>query len=327
MSSSVLPLLQDQLNRYALPIILILGNVGNAFIVILFNKHRQNSCSMYLILAAVMNSAFITFNIPISRYAIDFVDPTSLSLPFCKVRFYLYHAWGQIARYLIVLACVDRFVLTSNHAWFRVINSPSVIRCIIGILFIFWHISPIHILILVTISNGRCGPTGVYYMVYYTYLLVFVCLIPTVIMTICGFLSHRNMKRLHTRVQPMGNTAADSRGHITIHRRDRALLTMVLAEIAIYVVTTFVYPFIIMEVSVTNYMGISKSVTYRQMESFISNLGTILIYFNSAVPFYTYLVVSKPFRKDFKQVFASWMRRTTEVTNISTSQRPRLVQS
>jgi len=217
---------------------------------------------MYLIWGAVMNSAFITLNISISLYAFDYEDPTIRFVPFCKVRAYLAHTSGQIARYLIVLVCADRLLLTSNYARFRVINQPSVIKWVIVIVFIFWNVSSIHIPILTTITNGRCDPTGVYYIVYYTYLLVFLCLIPSVSMIICAFLTYRNMKRLHARVQPIGNTIAGSRGNITIHRRDRELLSMVLAEVVIYVATTFIYPFIIIEISVTTYMGIRKSVTY-----------------------------------------------------------------
>jgi hypothetical protein len=145
-------------------------------------------------------------------------------------------------------------------------------------------------------------------------------------MIICAFLTYRNMKRLHARVQPIGNTIAGSRGNITIHRRDRELLSMVLAEVVIYVATTFMYPFIIIEISVTTYMGIRKSVTYLQVESFISNLGTIFIYINSAVPFYTYFAVSRPFRKEVKQVFTKWMRQVDAGTNITDGQRIRPVQ-
>jgi hypothetical protein len=154
MSSSVLPLVQVQLNRYALPIILILGTIGNVFIVALFYKRRHHSCSMYLIWGAVMNSAFITLNISISLYAFDYEDPTIRFVPFCKVRAYLAHTSGQIARYLIVLVCADRLLLTSNYARFRVINRSSVIKWVIVIVFIFWNVSSIHIPILTTITNG-----------------------------------------------------------------------------------------------------------------------------------------------------------------------------
>ncbi|CAF0954226.1 unnamed protein product [Adineta steineri] len=315
MSSSLLPLLQVQLNQYVLPIIIILGNIGNAFIVVLFIQHRRNSCSMYLILGAIMNSAFMTLNIPITLYTINYGDPTIRSLSFCKIRFYLYHVWGQIARYAIVLACVDRFIMTSNYARLRVMNRYSLVKWIIGIVCIFWHIFPVHILILMTITSGRCGPTDIYYLLYYIYLLVFVCIIPSTIMVICALLTYRNMRQLHTRVQPIGINNAGENNRITIHRRDRDLLSMVLAEVAIYVVTTFVYPFIIMEISISTTMGVTKSVTYLQIESFISNFGTILIYFNSAVPFYTYFLVSKPFRKEFKQFFSKWMRQTVGENN------------
>jgi hypothetical protein len=311
MSSSVLPLLQVQLTLYGSYIILIFGNIGNAFIVILFSRHRQNSCSTYLLCAAFINSVFITFNISLSMYTINYGDPTIHSLVFCKLRLYFIHVWSQIAKYLIVLSCVDRFVLTNNNAHFRAINRRIATRCIIGIVIIFWHIVPIHSPILATIMNGRCGQFGVYYIVYYTYLLIFVCFIPSVSMTIFSALAHYNIKRLHARVQPIGNTTESSHGNITIHRRDRELFIMVLAEVAVYIVTTSVYPFILLEVAVTTYIGISKSPHQLQIESFISAIGTLLIYVNSAAPFYTYFAVSGAFRKECNKLFSKWRRQVT----------------
>jgi hypothetical protein len=121
-------------------------------------------------------------------------------------------------------------------------------------------------------------------------------------MIIFAFLAYCNLKRLHSRVQPICSNTVDTRRNITIHRRDRELFIMVLGEVVIYVVTTLAYPFVLLEVSVTTYMGISKSTEHLQIESFESTIGMILIYLNSSVPFYAYLVVSKAFRKEFKQL-------------------------
>ena len=62
MSSSTLTTIQNQLNLYGYSIFMILGNIGNVFIVIIFSRQRQNACSIYLISSAVVNIVYLTFN-------------------------------------------------------------------------------------------------------------------------------------------------------------------------------------------------------------------------------------------------------------------------
>jgi hypothetical protein len=119
MSASFLPVLQIYLNQYGMPTCLILGNIGNAFIIYIWRKRQQNTCSMYLLNAAIMNIIFLTFNVPLLTYTYDHGDSTSRSLIFCKLRNFLLHVVGQIVRYFVVLVCIDRFAITSLRAGLR----------------------------------------------------------------------------------------------------------------------------------------------------------------------------------------------------------------
>jgi hypothetical protein len=84
-----------------------------------------------------------------------------LALTLCKLRFYLPQIFSQTARYVTVVACINQFILTTNHAHlFRTVNRPSVTRYSIGIVFIFRCIFITPILILTTISNEQCGQFG-----------------------------------------------------------------------------------------------------------------------------------------------------------------------
>jgi hypothetical protein len=292
----VFPFLQLQVNRYVIPSIIILGDIGNIFIVILFNRRRKNSCSTYILWAAVMNSIAITFNVIYTLYSINQGDPTIYSLIGCKLRPYIPQVFSQTARYLTILVCIDRFILTINHTYFRFINRPLVVRYLMISVFIFWLIFLTHIIIWTTINDGQCNQFGVYSIVYFLYLIIFVCLVPLILKTIFGFLAYYKMKQLHTRVQSISN--------LTIHRRDRELFAMVLAEVIVYLITTLPYPIIIIEMAATNYMGINKSIERIEMESFLLTVSFALIYLNCSTPFYTYFAVSKKFRKDFKAFFS-----------------------
>jgi hypothetical protein len=322
MSSSVLSMLQVQVPLYVLSIILILGNVGNCCSAIVFSRRRQNSCAMYLLGAALMDIIYLTFSSTLYLVSLQHVVLTSSSLVFCKLAFYLSQAWGQIGRYFIVLACVDRFVMTTNNIRLMVLNRPLVVRYIMVFVVLFWHIFPFHVLILSTITNGQCSQFGVYYIVYHIYLVVLLCIIPFASRSIFGILAYRNIKRLRTRVQPIDHITVGDGPNNMVHRRDRELFTMATTEAAVCVVTTIIYPVIVLEVSITNYMGISKSSDHLQIESFISTIGTILVSSNSAAPFYIYLAVSSTFRRDLKKLITKLRRSMVRRTGMPGNQGP-----
>jgi hypothetical protein len=286
-------------------IVLLLGVIGNIFVVILFSRRRQNSCAMYLSGSAVFNTVGMMILIPLSIYRIYYPDPTSYSLVLCKLRYYFSHVSGQTARYLMTFACIDRFILTTNNPRLLVMHYPKVSRKIMSITIIFYHIFLIHLAIFTTIHNGQCGQFGVYYLLYQIHVLIFFSLIPLILMSVFGYWTYHNMRRLHARIR-----LAKTSVNITVHRRDRDLLTMVLAEVLIYAATIFWYPFVLLEIGITTYLGVNKTIEHIQIESLLSTIATLFIYINSAIAFYLYLIVSKQFRKDFHHLITPWRNRS-----------------
>ncbi|CAF1204228.1 unnamed protein product [Adineta steineri] len=298
--SSLLFLLQANIYQYAAPIIFGLGIIGNIFIIIMFIHRRQNSCAIYLLMAAVVNTINTTFNFTTAIYTLNHSDPGDSILVFCKLRYYFIHVWGQLARYFAIFACIDRYAVATTNTRLRWIARPSVAWKMIIAMIIIWHILASHLLIFITINNGRCGQFGLYYIVLEIYYLIFVCVIPPVSMMVCGFLAYRNLRRLHGRIKPVSIITHSKPGKNKIHRRDRDLLIMVLAEVVFYVMTMSGYPFIVLETAVTNYMGIAKSIDHIAIETFFTIVAILLLYLNYSAPFYIYIVASKTFRKDFK---------------------------
>jgi hypothetical protein len=303
MSTSLLPVIQIQLVRYGITTIMFLGCTGNAYVVFAFLKHYKNPCAMLLLCAAMMNIIYLGLSIPLNVYTYEHGDPSLYSMGLCKSRYYLFHVWGQMSRYFIVLACIDRFALTNRNNNIRKLSQPRIALCLIVIITIFWHLFALHIAIMTTVKNGRCGYFDLYYTLNSVYVLIFVCLIPPIIMSIFGYLAFRNMKRSNTRVQPSGSGSVG----IIIQRHDRNLLVMVLAEVLVYFVTMSLYPVIICELAVTTSMGVIKSLQQIQIENFILFFAQFLIYINTSAPFYIYLVASKTFRNEFKKtVNTAW---------------------
>jgi hypothetical protein len=307
MSIAFLPIIQAYIAQYGMSIILVLGNIGNTFVILLFYQRRRTACSIYLSCAALINIIYLTFNIPIYIYTYLRGDPTSNSLIFCKLRFYLSHIFGQMARYFIILVCSDRYLITNINFHQRRFNRPIIAKYLILIVTIFWCIIGSHQLIFTTIDNQRCGQFGIYYIINSIYLLIVFSIIPLVLMIIFGYLTYRQIKQLHARVRPL----ASNINRFIVHRRDRELSIMILIEVFIYFLTMILFLSISLELLSTFYMTENKTIERIQIENFITIFSVFLIYMNHAAPFYIYILVSKRLRRDFKNIFRKCCRQTT----------------
>jgi hypothetical protein len=300
MSSSTLTTIENQLTVYGYSIFMILGNIGNVFIVIIFSRQRQTACAIYLICSAVMNIVYLTYDGIATIVMFYYPDRTTRVIIFCKTYKYILYIFGQEAKTMIVSACIDRFLITSSRANFRAFSTPQRAKYLIVFSFIFWLLSTIHVPIMMTVVNGQCTTSNVYSIIYTVYTIIFVCLIPTITSAIFGYLTYGNMRQMQIRVQPLVQNTINT--NTSIQRRDRDLLVIVIAEVVTYFVTTALFPLILLEMLITEYVMPNKSFQYLQIEILIYNIAVFLLYVNTAAPFYTYLISSKSFRREFKQL-------------------------
>jgi len=275
---------------------MILGNIGNLFIAIIFTRYRQNACALYLISSAVVYSICLTFEGIIGIVILYYSNRTTHTITFCKIYSYIINVIGQVPKTMIILACIDRFLITSTRANFRAFSTPKRAKYIIFFSTIFWTLFCIPAPIMTKTINGQCTTSGVYSIIYSVYSILFIGFIPTILSGIFGYLSYHNMRQMKKRVQPVVNA------NIGIQRQDRDLLIIVIAEVVTYVVTTALFPIIQLEMMISGYVIRNKSSQYLQIEFFILNVAYFLLVINSAAPFYTYLISSKSFRRDFKQL-------------------------
>jgi hypothetical protein len=248
---------------------------------------------------------------------------TIFILAFCKMIGYILNVLGQIARTMVVLACVDRFLITNERATFRAFSTLKRAKWFIFFSIIFWLIFDIHIPIMYTIIDGQCAWFGVYSTIYTFYTIIFVSAIPTIILCIFGYLTYRNMRQLHLRVQPI----IDNRNHAnnSIRRQDRDLLIIVISEALLFIAATILFPSILLEMVISGYVISNKSIQYLEIEGFILTIGYFLLLANSAMPFYIYMISSKSFRRDFKQLIISAyrkIRRQPTIVTVATIHQP-----
>jgi hypothetical protein len=130
------------------------------------------------------------------------------------------------------------------------------------------------------------------------------------------------MKQLQMRVHPGVQHTVSM--NASVQRKDRDLLIIVIAEVVVYFLTTALFPFILIEMLISEYVMPNKSFQYLQIEIFIVNIAVFLLFINTAAPFYTYLISSKSFRRDFKQlIIKSYLKltRQTPAENVSRTDR------
>jgi hypothetical protein len=307
MSSSTLTTIQAQLDLYGYSILTILGIIGSICIVILFSRQHQNPCAIYLMSSAIVNGLYLISFGPVQIFPFYYGSEAIFALAFCKIYAYILNVLGEIARTTLVLACVDRFLITNERAAFRAFSTLKRTKWFIFFSIIFWLIFDIHIPIMRTIINGRCVLFGIYSIIYTFYAIIFVSAIPVMILCIFGYLTYRNMRLVQLRVQPV----IDNRIHTnnTIRRQDRDLLIIVISEVLLFIIATIPFPLILLETTISEYIISNKSVQYSQIETFILIIAYLLLFANSAMPFYIYLMSSKSFRRDFKQLIINAYRK------------------
>jgi len=162
MSSSTLTTIENLLTVYGYSICMILGNIGNVFIIMIFSRQRQGACAIYLTCAAVMNIVYLTYDGFATIFMFYYPDETMHVIIFCKLYKYILYIFGQEAKTMLVLACIDRFLITSDRVSFRAFSTPKRAKYFILFSLIFWLLSTIHVPIMITVVNGQCNTSGLY---------------------------------------------------------------------------------------------------------------------------------------------------------------------
>jgi hypothetical protein len=101
MSSSAIFAVQQNVARYGLSTLLVLGNFGNLFTIIILartSKQKVNSCSLYLLAASISNWIVINTALVSNIVGVDHIDPQNTSNIICKLRWSGVHALLMLSR-------------------------------------------------------------------------------------------------------------------------------------------------------------------------------------------------------------------------------------
>ena len=172
------------LDRYVLPIILVVGNMTNLANIYLFSRRnlRQNPCSWYFISLSVAHLCMLDI-LGLSRILMGWMnyDYATNNSVYCKIRSYLFTVSMVLSRQFICLISIDRWLVTSPNAWLRNQSSLRVTRYLIFGSILFWLIYDSHALIGYQTNFFGCYPSaGTTYATFASVDTIVTTLLPTV---------------------------------------------------------------------------------------------------------------------------------------------------
>ena len=299
--AALLPLIQSNFTRYGLSTLLVLGNFGTVCNIVIFcssRAHRKNSCSLYLLASACFNLIAINLGLVPTLYSLDHRDPAILSQFFCKGKVYAIHIVFNASRWLVVLACADRFAVCHKQARIRSRSSPRFAYRAIALVMCLWPLIALHVPIWQGIHAGGCGPFGTYALGWGIYQFLIVGVFPPLLMTIFGMLTMKNLRGIRFRLQIGANS-----GNFQLQPRDMSMIRMVSAEIVVYILSTIWNPISQLYLTISSSVVTDKSMARKQIEAFALYLAmSFLVYVNFCATFYIYMIASRSFRLEFKRL-------------------------
>ncbi len=249
--------------------------------------------------------------------------PQVKTLLYCKIRNYLMSVSLQISRYLILIACFDRYALCSTNAYLRKFSHIHIARrYVIPAIILIWLIVPLHVPIFESIEGNTCvliGIAGVYNSIYG---IIFIGVIPPVLMLIFSLLIFRNLKLRQRRRQIVPTVNVNRQ----MQAKDQQVLAMLLVQVFAYVISTTPYTIISFYLVLKKESDMIESMNVKSTTTFILFITDMLRSVCPFTSFYLFILVSRLYRKEMKSVIyyiyqkynLLWGRNTERQNNTTT---------
>ncbi|CAF1152433.1 unnamed protein product [Rotaria sordida] len=307
---------QKYLYQFGCPILMFIGTVSCIINLIVFTQKilRKNPCSIYFIAYNVANFIYIYSSLLALTLSVGYsIDASVYNLIICRLRLYTVTLFNILSPFYIILASIDRILITSSNALTRQRSTRRLAYLCIIIGTLFWALFHIHALIASSITQLAPNTFLCYFqpgvhLIFVSYYALIKETSSLSLMIICGLWSIKNIRSMG-RVRMIVNTSVSKTttgGSIQSNSsKDQQLMFMLLMDIIIYASFSFVFVIYLMYQQTTqNYI---KNAERIQIETCIRNICL----FSAGIPFctscYANLIVSKTFRSEAKKAI-SWKR-------------------
>ncbi|CAF1437134.1 unnamed protein product [Rotaria sp. Silwood1] len=303
----------------------VIGNILN-ILVFTHKTFRNNICATYFLASTIFDSHVIIIGLlPRLLYGFG-IDPSQSSVVLCKVRFFITYFAGCTAAWFISLACVERYLSSSISANRRKLITMKRAYLSMVVVILIGFIVFGEEFYCIDINQQLLGaPQSCYQrqanvqcqIVDSLMQFLFATLTPALMMIVFGFLTLRNIRQKHRRTnavqtanttipkvpmtiachfsaqQQSTNITTDSnsrsvltRVNRTTRKRDAQLITMLLVQVAVFVISSFPISGYKLYAAATIYE--TKSNLRKSIENTIFNMSAISLFLNNTITFYIY---------------------------------------
>lgn len=302
---------QKNLFRFGGPIFVFIGTVSSILGLFVFTQKglRKSPCSIYFTAYNTTSLILIyTSFLPITLEIGYNITPTIYSLFLCRLRLYTTFLFNCLCPFYLLLASVDRVLITSRNARTRQKSTHHLAYLSILIGTICWIIGLSHVLVFSNIIPLETGELicylqlGWYSMAIGYGSLVKEILIP-LLMAIFGLWSIRNIRTIRRVTTASTSTSGIGNNQTTIglnssRSKDRQLILILLVDITIYIFFSLILAVTLMYEQITLHKPKTTEVFF--IETFIKSVAMFTAHIPFCIHSYANLLVSKTFRKEVK---------------------------
>lgn len=284
-------------------LVVILGTIGAALNLSVFGQKsmRKNPGAIYFIAFNIGNLFLLWFGLfPFVYRYLTNIDLSTINLTYCQFRTYLLNVLIPIPSSFIILASIDRTLVTSPNALTRQRSTKKLafLSTIIMTLIWFGYFLPIwfytHIHSLGPGFAFCFIDSGFYSEFSSVSTMTVTGFLPPALMIIFGWKTLQNFRRF--RVLPTSSEPLPT----SVSTKDRQLTTMLLCEIVITVIFSSVGSILYVYTQRTTWEN--KMIDQQALDYFLLDFGLCLIFIQSSLNFYSNIFVSKIFRKNVRKV-------------------------
>jgi hypothetical protein len=308
--------ISSRINCYFSIFLFIFGTVGNILNILVLSQRslRFNPCAWFFLISSFANFIVIFFGLTtriISNWTIDITDTIGW---LCKLRVFILYSSRTIGSWLIMLASIDRWLLSSLNTHHRQLSSLKHAQqgTIIIILLSIILYSPILYCYEANLINTplRCYSKTILCRIFadqtYTCITI-VC--PLILMFLFGFMTLANVRKSKYRSQSsllpkIRHRIISNDPRQSYKQIDRHLLIMLLVQISFLALFTF--PQAIQQIYSTITRNQFKTFLQITIENSVYSFVLLLTYLASGIPFYIYTLSGGCI---FRQAFFMLIRR------------------
>jgi hypothetical protein len=220
----------------------------------------------------------------------------------------------QMSRYLILMACFDRYALCSRNARLRKFCNVRIARrYVIPCIILICLIIPLHVPIWITVVNNSCMFTGVAALYNSFYGIIMIGIIPPGLMFVFSLLIFRNLKLRQRRrqIQPffIGNTNHSINQNRRTQIKDQQVLAMLLIQVLAYVISSTPFTVIRLYLVLKSNIDDHELIADDPTTTFIVFVTDMLRFVCPFTSFYLFISVSHLYRKEMKLMIRSIYHR------------------